>query len=77
MHQPKDRLAGWIIRQNPYVGCLQETHLKSRDTYTLKVRGAEGIPLKWKSKTSWSCNTVIRQNKTIKDGYKRQRRTLH
>ena len=26
-------------KQNPYICCLQETHLKTRDTYRLKVKG--------------------------------------
>ena len=35
----KQRLAEWIQKQDPYICCLQETHLKPRDTYRLKVRG--------------------------------------
>ena len=31
-------LAEWIQKQDPYICCLQETHLISRDTYNLKVR---------------------------------------
>ena len=38
MPQPKDRLAEWIQKQDPYISCLQETHLKTRDTYRLKVK---------------------------------------
>ena len=38
MTQPKDRLAERIQKQDPYVCCLQETHLKTRDTYRLKVK---------------------------------------
>ena len=30
-------LAEWIQKQDPYICCLQETHLKVRDTYRLKV----------------------------------------
>ena len=33
----RQRLAEWIQKQDPYIGCLQETHLKTRDTYRLKV----------------------------------------
>ena len=33
------RLAEWIQKQDPYICCLQETHLKTRDTYRLKVKG--------------------------------------
>ena len=39
MPQPKDRLAEWIQKQEPYTCCLQETHFRLRDTYRLKVKG--------------------------------------
>ena len=32
-----------ILKQDPYICCLQETHLKPRDTYRLKVRGWKKI----------------------------------
>ena len=32
------RLAEWIQKQDPYICCLQETHYRPRDTYSLKVR---------------------------------------
>ena len=35
----RQRLAKWIQKQDPYICCLQETHLKTRDTYRLKVKG--------------------------------------
>ena len=35
----RQRLAEWIQKQDPYKCCLQETHLKARDTYRLKVKG--------------------------------------
>ena len=41
--QTKERLAKWIQKQDPYMCCLQETHLKPRDTYRLKVRGWKKI----------------------------------
>ena len=34
----RQRLAEWIQEQDPYICCLQETHLKTRDTYRLKVK---------------------------------------
>ena len=34
----RQRLAEWIQTQDPYICCLQETHLKTRDTYRLKVK---------------------------------------
>ena len=39
MLQPKDRLAKWVQKQDPYTCCLQETHFRSRDTYRWQVRG--------------------------------------
>ena len=39
MLQPKDRLAEWIQKQDPYIYCLQEAHFRPKDTYRLKVRG--------------------------------------
>ena len=35
----RQRLAEWIQKQDPYICCVQETHLKTRDTYRLKVKG--------------------------------------
>ena len=34
----RQTLAEWIQRQDPYIWCLQETHLKPRDTYRLKAK---------------------------------------
>ena len=39
----RQRLAEWIQKQDPYICCLQETHLKARDTYRLKVKGWKKI----------------------------------
>ena len=39
----RQRLAEWIQKQDPYIHCLQETHLKTRDTYRLKVKGWKKI----------------------------------
>ena len=39
----RQRLAEWIQKQDPYICCLQETHLKTRDTYRLKVKGWKNI----------------------------------
>ena len=36
-------LSEWIQKQDPYTCCLQETHLKTRDTYRLKVKGWKKI----------------------------------
>ena len=39
----RQRLAEWIQKQDPYICCLQETRLKTRDTYRLKVKGWKKI----------------------------------
>ena len=39
----RQRLAQWIQKQDPYTFCLQETHLKLRDTYRLKLKGWKKI----------------------------------
>ena len=39
----KTKLAEWIQKQDPYICCLQETHLVTRDTYRLKVKGWKKI----------------------------------
>ena len=39
----RQRLAEWIQKQDPYICCLQETYLKPRDTYRLKVKGWKKI----------------------------------
>ena len=35
----RQRLAEWIQKEDSYICCLQETHLKTGDTYRLKVKG--------------------------------------
>ena len=37
------RLAEWIQKQDPYICCLQETHLKTGDKYRLKLKGWKKI----------------------------------
>ena len=39
----RHRLAKWIQKQDPYIFCLQETHIRPKDTYRLKVRGWKNI----------------------------------
>ena len=39
----RQRLAEWIQKQDPYICCLQETLLKTRDTHRLKVKGWKKI----------------------------------
>ena len=39
----RQNLAEWIQNQDSYICCLQKTHLKTRDTYRLKVKGWKNI----------------------------------
>ena len=39
----RQSLAEWIQKQDSYICCLQETHLKTRDTHRLKVKGWKKI----------------------------------
>ena len=39
----RQRQAAWILKQDPYICFLHETHLKTRDTYRLKVKGWKKI----------------------------------
>ena len=39
----RQRLAEWIQKQDPYICCLQETHLETRNTNRLKVKGWKKI----------------------------------
>ena len=39
MPQPRTKTGEWIQKQDPHICCLQETHLETRDTYRLKVKG--------------------------------------
>ena len=50
MLQPKDRLAEWIQKQDPYICYLQETHFRPKDTYRLKVNERKIYSKKMESK---------------------------
>ena len=39
----RQSLAEWTYKQDLYICCLQETHLKTRDTFRLKVKGWKKI----------------------------------
>ena len=44
MPQQKDiHLAKWIKNQDHYIYCVQDTHLRLKDTYRLKMRGWEQV----------------------------------
>ena len=59
----RQRLAEWIKKTNKRDSNrfgLQETHLKPRDTQSLKVRGWNEISCQWRPKESGVSNTHIR-----------------
>ena len=39
----RQRLAKWTQKPDPYICCLQEIHLKTKDAYKLKVKGWKKI----------------------------------
>ena len=39
----RHRVAEWIKRQKPSICCLQETQIRTKDTYRLKAKGWERI----------------------------------
>ena len=54
----RHRVADWIKKQKPSICCLQETHLRAKDTYRLKVKGWENIfQYPWTRQESRRCNT--------------------
>ena len=60
----RQRLAEWIQKHDPYICRLQETYLKTGDTYRMKVKGWKKIfHANRDQKKSRSSNTHIRQNR--------------
>ena len=71
----RQNLAKWIQKQDPYICCLQETHLKTRDTYRLKAKGWKyifhanrdqkktGVATVISDKIDFEIKTVIRDKK--------------
>ena len=39
----RHRVDEWIEKQDPYICCLQETYLRSKDIHRLKVKGWKKI----------------------------------
>ena len=73
----RQRLTAWIQKQDPYICCLQETHLKTRDTYRLKVKGwnkifhanrdlkKAGVAILISDKIDFKTKAVTRQRRTL------------
>ena len=62
----RQRLAKWIQKQDPYICCLQETHLKTRDTYRLKVKGWKKIFHANRDQKKAGVAILISDKKTLK-----------
>ena len=78
MPQPKDRLAEWIQKQDPYICCLKETHFRPKDTYRLKLKGWKKIFHANRNQKKAGEAILISDKIDFKtDYYKRQRRTIH
>ena len=70
-------LAEWIQKQDPYICCLQETHIRSRDTYRLKVKEWKKLFHTNGNKKKARVSILIPDKIDFKvDCYKRQRQTL-
>ena len=64
-------------KKHPYICWLQETHISSRDTYKLKVRGWKKIFHANGNQEKAGVAILILDKIDLKVYYKRQRRTLH
>ena len=74
----RQRLAEWIQKQGPYICCLQQTHLKPRDTYRLKVKGLKKIFHTNGDQKKAGVAILISDKIDFEiKAMKRQRRTLH
>ena len=75
----RQSLAEWIQKQDPYICCLQETYLKTRDTYRLKVKGWKKIFHANRDQKKARVAILISDKIDFKKKgcEKRQRRTLH
>ena len=71
----RQRLPEWIQKQDTYICCLQETHLKTRDTYRLKVKGWKNIF--HANRDQKKAGVAILISDKIDFCEKRQRRTPH
>ena len=71
-------MAEWIQKQDPYICCLQETYLETRDTYRLKVKGWKKIFHANGDQKKAGVAILISDKIQFKTkAVKRQRRTLH
>ena len=72
----RHRVAEWIKRQKPSIRCLQETHLRTKDTYRLKMKGWEKIFHANRHDRKAGVAILISDEIDFKRHKERQRRTL-
>ena len=85
----RQRVAEWIQKQDPYIYCLQETHLKTKDTYRLKVKGWKkifhanrdqkkaGVAILISDKIDFQIKAVERDKEEIQGRWRRNRTGDH
>ena len=73
----RHRLTKWIQEQEPYICCLQETHLRPRDTYKLKLRCWEKIFQPNRNQKKMGVAIFTADKIDVKNHYRRQGRTVH
>ena len=71
MLQPKDRQAELIQKQDPYICCLQETHLRPKDTYRPKMRGRKNLFHANGKQKKAGATILISDKIDLKEDYKR------
>ena len=73
----RQRLAESIQKQDPYICCLQETHLKPRDTYRLQMRSWKKIFHANRDQKKAGVAVLILDKIDFKERVKRQRGALN
>ena len=65
------RLAECIQKEDPYICCLEETHFRPQDTYTLKARGWKNIFHANGKQKKGGVAVLISDKIDLKEDYKR------
>ena len=75
----RHRIAEWIRKHDPHIFCLQETHLRTKDLYRLKVKGWKQIfQANGQEKKGGVAILISEKNRFQKKGRKeRPRRSVH
>ena len=67
----RHRVTEWIRKQDPHICCLQETHLKTKDLYRLKVKGWKQIFQASGQEKKKARVAILRQNRLQNKGHKK------